>query len=109
MFALDMRITTRLAGAGARLFIAILVLLPTKGTNASSKRTALTAADFEKMLTSISNWGRWGKDDQLGALNVTLTSQDLQRIDQICLPGKTLVSYYYEDTSADFRPTQYRW
>ena len=50
MFALDMRITTRLAGAGARLFIAILVLLPTKGTNASSKRTALTAADFEKMI-----------------------------------------------------------
>ena len=63
-----MRITTRVAGA--LLFIAILLLLPTNSNSASSKRAALTAADFEKMLTSISNWGRWGKDDQLGALNL---------------------------------------
>jgi aryl-alcohol dehydrogenase-like predicted oxidoreductase len=47
--------------------------------------------------------------DQLGALNVTLTVQEHQRIDQICPPGKTFVSYYYEDSSADFRPAQYRW
>jgi len=47
--------------------------------------------------------------EQLGALNVALTPQDHQRIDQICPPGKTLVSYYYEDSSADFRPAQYRW
>jgi len=47
--------------------------------------------------------------DQLGALNIALTEEDHQRIDHICVPGKTLVSYYYEDTSADFRPAQYRW
>ena len=62
-----MRITTRVAGA--LLFIAIL-LPPTNSNSASSKRTPLTAADFEKMLSAISNWGRWGKDDQLGALNL---------------------------------------
>jgi aryl-alcohol dehydrogenase-like predicted oxidoreductase len=47
--------------------------------------------------------------EQLGALDVVLTEEDHQRIDRICQPGKTLVSYYYEDTSADFRAVQYRW
>src|SRR5262249_53251791 len=28
-----------------------------------------TAADVEALVTELSNWGRWGKDDQLGALN----------------------------------------
>jgi kynurenine formamidase len=30
----------------------------------------LTKADIDKMMTELSNWGRWGKDDQLGALNL---------------------------------------
>jgi hypothetical protein len=42
-------------------------------------------------------------------LNISLTEEDHHRIDCICTPGKTLVSYYYEDSSADFRPSQYRW
>ncbi len=47
--------------------------------------------------------------EQLGALDVALTAEDHQRIDAICAPGKTLVSYYYEDSSADFQTPQYRW
>jgi aryl-alcohol dehydrogenase-like predicted oxidoreductase len=47
--------------------------------------------------------------EQLGALDIVLTEEDQQRIDSICTPGKTLVSYYYEDSPADFRPAQYRW
>jgi kynurenine formamidase len=30
----------------------------------------LTKADIDRLLTQLSNWGRWGKDDQLGALNL---------------------------------------
>jgi kynurenine formamidase len=30
----------------------------------------LTRADIDEMMTSLSNWGRWGKEDQLGALNL---------------------------------------
>ena len=33
-------------------------------------RKKLTRADVDAMMTSLSNWGRWGKDDQLGALNL---------------------------------------
>ncbi|MFI5458349.1 MAG: cyclase family protein [Isosphaerales bacterium] len=30
----------------------------------------LTRADFDTLMTTLSNWGRWGKDDQRGALNL---------------------------------------
>lgn len=30
----------------------------------------LTKADIDQLMTQLSNWGRWGKDDQLGALNL---------------------------------------
>jgi kynurenine formamidase len=30
----------------------------------------LTKADIDRLMTELSNWGRWGKDDQLGALNL---------------------------------------
>src|SRR5262245_9542705 len=29
-----------------------------------------TIAEYEKVFKEISNWGRWGKDDQLGAMNL---------------------------------------
>jgi aryl-alcohol dehydrogenase-like predicted oxidoreductase len=47
--------------------------------------------------------------EQLGALDVTLTADDLLHIDALCSPRKTLVSYYYEDGSGDFQSPQYRW
>ena len=30
----------------------------------------LTKADFEKMMKELSNWGRWGKSDQIGTVNL---------------------------------------
>ncbi|MEK6287010.1 MAG: cyclase family protein [Acidobacteriota bacterium] len=30
----------------------------------------LTKADVDAMMKELSNWGRWGKDDQLGAMNL---------------------------------------
>jgi kynurenine formamidase len=30
----------------------------------------LTKADIDRMMTELSNWGRWGKEDQLGAINL---------------------------------------
>jgi kynurenine formamidase len=29
-----------------------------------------TEADFQKLFKEVSNWGRWGKDDQMGAVNL---------------------------------------
>ncbi len=33
-------------------------------------RRPMTKGDVEKMMQELSNWGRWGKDDELGALNL---------------------------------------
>jgi kynurenine formamidase len=32
--------------------------------------TTLTESDVIKMIASLSNWGRWGKDDELGTINL---------------------------------------
>ncbi len=36
----------------------------------SSERPKLSKLDVEQMVQALSNWGRWGKDDQLGTLNL---------------------------------------
>ena len=36
-----------------------------------------TEADVLKMLDSLSNWGRWGADDQLGTLNLITPAKRL--------------------------------
>jgi kynurenine formamidase len=33
-------------------------------------RTPVTEAQYERWKTELTNWGRWGKDDQIGALNL---------------------------------------
>src|SRR5215207_7078596 len=30
----------------------------------------VTKADIEKWMNELSNWGRWGKDDQIGTVNL---------------------------------------
>jgi kynurenine formamidase len=37
---------------------------------ADTSRPVVAAAEYERWQTSLSNWGRWGKDDELGALNL---------------------------------------
>jgi kynurenine formamidase len=38
----------------------------------------VTTADVETMMTSLSNWGRWGKDDELGTLNLITPKKRIQ-------------------------------
>src|SRR5580700_179165 len=38
----------------------------------------ITKADFDRMMKSESNWGRWGKEDQLGALNLVTAHKRIQ-------------------------------
>ena len=44
------------------------------GQNGDSRngrdRHPVTKADYERWKTELSNWGRWGRDDQMGALNL---------------------------------------
>lgn len=38
----------------------------------------VTRAQFEVWMTELSNWGRWGDDDQLGALNLITDAKRVQ-------------------------------
>jgi kynurenine formamidase len=37
---------------------------------AGGDRPAVTKAQYDQWKTELSNWGRWGKDDEIGALNL---------------------------------------
>jgi kynurenine formamidase len=57
---------TRSAVAGA--IVAGAVMIP--ALRAAERRTPVTKAQLESWKKELSNWGRWGKDDQIGALNL---------------------------------------
>ena len=40
----------------------------------------LTQADIERLMEELSNWGRWGADDQLGAANLITPAKRLEAI-----------------------------
>jgi kynurenine formamidase len=41
-----------------------------QGQHKESARERLTQSQFDRLLKQVSNWRRWGKDDQLGTLNL---------------------------------------
>jgi len=46
-------------------------------------REHLTKAQFDQMFKQLSNWGRWGKDDQLGTLNLITPARRRQAAAQV--------------------------
>jgi kynurenine formamidase len=57
----------------ARTLAILLLTIGTIGANAAPQRSAtadVTQAEYDRWKKELSNWGRWGKDDQLGALNL---------------------------------------
>ena len=41
-----------------------------QGAGGAASRPLVTKAEYERWQTELSNWGRWGKDDELGTLNL---------------------------------------
>jgi kynurenine formamidase len=54
----------------ATALVSLLILPGRAAEPAARAKPKLTKADVEAMMQSLSNWGRWGKEDQLGALNL---------------------------------------
>jgi kynurenine formamidase len=54
--------------AGKKQFAALLVVAST--LIAQTPQAALSKADIDKMMKELSNWGRWGKDDEKGTVNL---------------------------------------
>lgn len=60
--------------AAASLFlvtvaVSLLSWRPLAAPQSAAPRDA-TRADFDRLMKELSNWGRWGKDDQMGAVNL---------------------------------------
>ena len=63
-----------LSKLAAAVAVAAALLVTTVGGSpqsaAQSARPPVSEAQYERWKTELSNWGRWGKDDQIGALNL---------------------------------------
>ena len=49
----------------------------------SAARTPKTTAESDAMFQQISNWGRWGKDDQLGSVNLITAAKRKALLDSV--------------------------
>ena len=46
------------------------VLAGTAASQEAGDRPLITQVEYERWLTELSNWDRWGPDDEMGALNL---------------------------------------
>ena len=56
-----------------KLIVTSLTLILILGANtawAIGEPAAMTRTEFDQLMQDISNWGRWGKEDELGTLNL---------------------------------------
>lgn len=66
------RRTSRSIFVGLLLPVLLALLVPSPLCAQAQAR--MTRSDVEDLLKEVSNWGRWGKDDELGAINL-ITSE----------------------------------
>src|SRR3990172_12105705 len=64
----------RLPVVAAFMLVIVGALGPTAESqgvaSGGSPRSLITQAEYDRWQTELSNWGRWGKDDELGTLNL---------------------------------------
>jgi hypothetical protein len=71
-----------------RLIPLALSLLLTAALAAQTSHTA-TKADFERWMKQLSNWNRWGKDDQKGTVNL-ITAAKVKQAAALAKSGITV-------------------
>jgi hypothetical protein len=73
---------TLMAGAFGLILVGAIdgALVLTQGARAggAASRPLVSMAEYERWQTALSNWGRWGKDDQLGTLNLVTPAKRRQ-------------------------------
>jgi kynurenine formamidase len=64
-------LATGIATIGAFALFVSIFLLSARGQDAKFPGpTKMSAAEFDQLFKEINNWGRWGKDDVLGTINL---------------------------------------
>jgi kynurenine formamidase len=57
-----------------------LIIIFALATSVAQTPAKITKADIDRLMTEVSNWGRWGKDDQAGALNLITAAKRKQAV-----------------------------
>ena len=61
-----------------RIIVLLVALSASWLIQPAASRAPRNAAEFDELFQKVSNWGRWGKDDQLGAVNLVTTEKRKQ-------------------------------
>ena len=88
----------------ATLLIVVLVAIPFSSARTSSQSgqpAPLTKADIDRWMTELSNWGRWGAADQLGAVNL-ITPEKRKQASKLVREG--IVISLARDTNNEAAP-----
>ena len=91
--------------------VMIALVLATAGAFAQqASHSPVNKAQVDRWMTGLSNWGRWGKDDQLGALNLITAAKRREAMALakagivVSLEQPLKVVPKPEDTKADGKP-----
>jgi kynurenine formamidase len=86
--------------------VAATVALVSAGVTQDA-RPKMTKVDVDRLMTELSNWGRWGKDDQLGAVNL-ITEAKRKRAAALVKEGFSVsLARDTEKERADDNPSPY--
>ena len=77
----------KILAAGTVVMLAASWLLSPGGVPSAQAQPAsnhnATREDFDQLMTQLSNWGRWGKDDQKGAVNLITPAKRKQALSSV--------------------------
>jgi len=73
---LDVTRRNFLLGAAGAAF----ALAAKPATGVAKETATISKEEFERMVTELSNWGRWGKDDQMGTVNLITPAKRKQAV-----------------------------
>ncbi len=95
----------RLTGPSVKLMSGLILLLclSTADTVAQEKHK-MTMADVERQIAELSNWGRWGDNDQKGAINLITPQKRIDAAQQVKLGICVSLARLAEETRAVDNP-----
>ena len=64
----------------AAVLLAGALTLPASTPQAGADERRVTEAQYERWTRELSNWGRWGADDEIGALNLITPAKRLEAV-----------------------------
>lgn len=96
----------------ATVLLTLLASIAATGALVSARATqearpGMTKEDVDRLMTELSNWGRWGKEDQLGAVNLITEAKRKQAATLVKEGVSVSLARDTEKERADDNPSPY--